>query len=254
MFDRNEEAKHFLSSLFVHSSTVKEISDSSDDDVKEPSPRVVYAMRNGMVAISTVYSFMKKTKPQFECSNLSYGSIIDQQQSYEPLFEMSPQTNLKKTVVSLPGMLGTIIQYMRPEKAKIELNVRFRKLYPNIDPTLKFSQISKLKRLICSVCEQRDLEQSTRALSMVYLEKLVLNRTIRKETRKLIASACLVLACKANEPKGTKFDALVDHISRDFQVTQREIYNIEFFVFQSLLFNLYVSEMEYKEHLQQPEL
>ncbi len=62
---------------------------------------------------------------------------------------------------------------------------------------------------------KQDLELSTAAIAHVYLEKLILDNLARKESRKISAAVCLLLAIKFNEsPRDGRVSAMKEVVER----------------------------------------
>ncbi|KAJ3370766.1 CDK5 and ABL1 enzyme substrate 1 [Allomyces arbusculus] len=171
---------------------------------------------------------------------------------YDPNYLDDPAltTGRHKTVMALPGMLGSILQYTRPEDVKQDLNARFRATHPDVDPSLTLSQIRNLKRRLIKVGQICDLEISSVAKAFVYFEKLVLKRIVQKTNRRLIGAICLLLATKVNEPKGFKFGPLLDTLAKELGVSAKAIREHEFQTFAQLEFNLYLAPAEFIPHFE----
>ncbi|KNE69591.1 hypothetical protein AMAG_14147 [Allomyces macrogynus ATCC 38327] len=171
---------------------------------------------------------------------------------YDPNYLDDPAltTGRHKTVMALPGMLGSILQYTRPEDVKQDLNARFRATHPDVDPSLTLSQIRNLKRRLIKVAQICDLEISSVAKAFVYFEKLVLKRIVQKPNRRLIGAICLLLATKVNEPKGFKFGPLLDTLAKELGVSAKAIREREFQTFAQLEFNLYLPPSEFIPHFE----
>jgi hypothetical protein len=64
-------------------------------------------------------------------------------------------------------------------------------------------------------CMLQDLELSTAAVAHVYLEKLILDNLTRKDSRKISAAVCLLLAIKFNEaPRDTRVSAMKEVVEK----------------------------------------
>ncbi|XP_059396390.1 CDK5 and ABL1 enzyme substrate 2-like [Carassius carassius] len=90
------------------------------------------------------------------------------------------------------------------------MNETFKGKFPHIKLTL--SKIRSLKREICSVGEESSLQPVTIAMAFVYFEKLVLQGRLNKQSRKLVATACLLLAAKiSSNLKKQEVKQLIDN-------------------------------------------
>ncbi|KAI8611431.1 hypothetical protein BC830DRAFT_1068812, partial [Chytriomyces sp. MP71] len=105
---------------------------------------------------------------------------------------------------------------------------------------ITLSQIRNLKSRMVQVGLAQDMELSSVALAFVYMEKLVLKNFVGKLNRRLIASVCLLLAAKVNDPKETKYNDLL----------QVWFYQQEFAVYAALEFNLYIPLWQLVPHLE----
>lgn len=131
--------------------------------------------------------------------------------SYDPYYLDHPdlKSGKNKTVITLPGFLGTIIQPSTASEIKKELNQHFREAHPDL-AGITLSHIRRLKSSLCRVGALYDLEASSVAFAHVYLEKLILKNFVNKGNKKLIASICLLLAVKVNDSKDINYSTLVE--------------------------------------------
>eukprot|EP00669_Euglena_mutabilis_P014355 TRINITY_DN9418_c0_g1_i1.p2 TRINITY_DN9418_c0_g1~~TRINITY_DN9418_c0_g1_i1.p2 ORF type:complete len:164 (+),score=67.52 TRINITY_DN9418_c0_g1_i1:280-771(+) len=85
------------------------------------------------------------------------------------------------------------------------------------------------------------LEVSTVAYAVVYFEKIIMNRRVNKENRKLMAAVCVLLAIKFWEPSitsTTRLLPIVELLESAFGVTRRRLFAMEMTVFAELDFRL----------------
>lgn len=195
------------------------------------------------------------TSTEDETSGTDSGSAASTDSStveYDPYFLDDPElrTGKHKTVIALPGYLGSIGHFIRAEELKRELNDQFRQIHPDIDSSLTLSKIRKLKQALIRVSEQSDLELSTVAKSFVFFEKLVLKDLVNKANRKLVGASCLVLATKANDSKDIDYATLLSSLADHLEVSRADIIAAEFAVFAALEFDLFPPQHEYLPHLE----
>ena len=73
-----------------------------------------------------------------------------------------------------------------------------------------------MRRIAVSECS---LDLLTLSLAYVYFEQLVLKVVVNKSNRKAVAGACLILAAKLNDVKGTSLTYLIE-VRRNSQKSQ----------------------------------
>ncbi|KAI7869350.1 cyclin-like protein [Spinellus fusiger] len=139
---------------------------------------------------------------------------------------------------------------MRPSDMKREANEQFRLAHPDIHAEMTLSKIRTVKSNLLEAARAVDLEISTIAHAYVYFEKLVLKNLVTKKNRKLVGACCLFLAAKANEPKGSWFQALLEAMDDQLDVDSEEVRENEFMVFTDLEFNLFLPRHEYMPHFE----
>ncbi|KAI8907495.1 cyclin-like protein [Powellomyces hirtus] len=192
----------------------------------------------------------------------SFGSLLEpaltlepkslENSLYHPFFLDDPElkTGKHRTVITLPCFVSSIIQYSKPSDIKKELNERFRDTHPTVDPTLTLTQIRRLKDRLLRIGEMQDLELSSVACAYVYFEKLVLKNMVNKESRRLVAAACLLLAAKVNDPKEVDYTKLLEAMEKVLDVSKKEVLANEFLIYTALEFTLYIPLWEVMPHLE----
>ncbi len=70
-----------------------------------------------------------------------------------------------------------------------------------------------------------------------------------KTTRKIIGSACLLLAAKSNDSKDMNIVKLIQIIEKELEIVSRDLYTEEFQVYAALEFQVYLNPKEMMPHL-----
>ncbi|ETV77187.1 hypothetical protein H257_09074 [Aphanomyces astaci] len=179
---------------------------------------------------------------------------------YEPNFLDNPEyrQGRHKDVIrgdrKLGPMVSSILRFVKPNDLKEELNKQFRETHTWLhDTDLSLSKIRNLKQEALLMGQRIHLDISTVALACVYFEKLVLENYVTKPNRKLYMSACLILAVKFNEPRGTDdllivVKKLLAEVDRVHSIPSREVLAVEFKVYTELSFALHVRLADLQPH------
>lgn len=132
---------------------------------------------------------------------------------------------------------------------KKELNEKFKKLHPEVHPSLTLSQIHNLKGNLLHIGLEVGLELSTIARGYVLLEKLILRGLVAKTNRKVIGACCLMLSSKATDLKTVDYLRLMTSISATLSVSRKQVIDLEFSVLAALSFRLQIPDIEFGGHL-----
>lgn len=172
---------------------------------------------------------------------------------YDPdlLEDADLKTGKHKTVLNLGGCVASFIPYVDPKQLKQDLNREFQQRHPEIPQGITHSKIRKIKKKLLDIGREARLELPAIAISYVYLEKLLLQALISKETFELAAAVCLILAAKFNGPyQEEDYILLKETLATGFQFEPKNLSASEFYVFSKLSFSLFVDRQEMVPHWQ----
>ncbi|KCV70989.1 hypothetical protein H696_01935 [Fonticula alba] len=121
--------------------------------------------------------------------------------NYTPLTLDNPQLRRGrfKTVQSLPFMMFSTIPHVKSVDLVNELNEQFRLHNPGLPADVTLDLIRQTKDRMVTVGKEVDMEVLDIACAFVYLEKLILKKRVNKDTIRLVAGVCLLLAAKISD-------------------------------------------------------
>jgi hypothetical protein len=190
--------------------------------------------------------------------SVSYAHLLDlEPPQYDPYFfdDNSIRSRSNMVTYKLEGMVESVIPFIRKKTLKNALNEEFRTRHPWLNKNMTLSKIRKIKQDIFQVGTTADLELSTTACAYVYFERLCLLNEVFKHNRKLMASVCLLLAYKFNEPLNIANPDKVKHgyffsqLHDVLRTKKSDVLKHEFQVYVTLQMDLVVSLSDITRHL-----
>eukprot|EP00730_Choanoeca_flexa_P016124 TRINITY_DN7558_c0_g1_i1.p1 TRINITY_DN7558_c0_g1~~TRINITY_DN7558_c0_g1_i1.p1 ORF type:complete len:431 (+),score=73.77 TRINITY_DN7558_c0_g1_i1:123-1415(+) len=159
-------------------------------------------------------------------------------------------------VIVLPSYRVSLTQHVEPSLLKKELNARFKERYPSIE--LSLSKLRSLKQDMVEIGKICLLNLSTVAMAQLHYDRVVMAELVTKDTRKLLAACCLILAFKfdaSSKPSLTKrhLAQVFKAIEEKWRVDSEDIISTEMDVYAALKFHLHVELNDLSRYLQQLE-
>ncbi|EOD30820.1 hypothetical protein EMIHUDRAFT_365216, partial [Emiliania huxleyi CCMP1516] len=139
-------------------------------------------------------------------------------------------------VLNLPGLVASVLPYVRPRALKAQLNEQWALKHQWVSRGLTLSKIRAAKASLLEWVLEANCEVSTAALAHVYFERLVLRRVVNKANRKLVAAVSLSLAAKWNEPES--LGTLLAAVERHYSIPRATVFRSEFSAYAELAFDL----------------
>jgi len=158
--------------------------------------------------------------------------------AYDPYFLDDPalQSGKERMVMNLPGLVASVLPYVRPRALKAQLNEQWAIKHQWVSRGLTLSKIRAAKASLLEWVLEANCEVSTAALAHVYFERLVLRRVVNKANRKLVAAVSLSLAAKWNEPES--LGTLLAAVERHYSIPRATVFRSEFSAYAELAFDL----------------
>lgn len=177
---------------------------------------------------------------------VSYAHIMDEAEEslpYDPYCLDNPEEkSMHKTDINLPCMIISFLEFKTPESLKRDGNEQFKEKWPEIEITL--SKIRSIKRDLLKVANSVRLPVYVLCFAYVYFETLAFSLYINKANRKIVAGACLMIACKFLHVK----IALLEVLAEVLRVSTEEIISAEFPVLVALKFSLHFPQAVIDPH------
>jgi len=167
---------------------------------------------------------------------------------YDPFFLDDPelQSGKHRRVMNLPGLVESVIPFVKPRDLKMQLNEQFALKHPFLSRGLTLSKIRAVKRELLAFAQETDCDLATVAVAYAYFEKLVLRNVVNKPNRKLMAAVSLMLAAKWNEHN--KMKGLLQQVEKHYGIPRAVLFRSEFSVYVELAFRLQLEPQEVYPH------
>nr|XP_015092576.2 CDK5 and ABL1 enzyme substrate 2-like [Vicugna pacos] len=136
-----------------------------------------------------------------------------------------------------------VIEYVKPSELKKNMNETFQEKFPHIRLTL--SKIRSLKQEVRNLFEECGLEPVMVSMAYMYCEKLVVQGKLNKQTHKLCAGTCMLLAAKISSNLcRNDVKQLISKLEERFQFNRRDLIRFEFTVLVALELALYLPKSQ----------
>uniref|UniRef100_A0A7S3EW08 Cyclin N-terminal domain-containing protein n=1 Tax=Haptolina ericina TaxID=156174 RepID=A0A7S3EW08_9EUKA len=194
-------------------------------------------------------------QPPVKLKGVAYGFVLhgeheelEHEEPYDPYHLDDPelQSGKHRRVMNLPGLVESVIPFVKPHDLKMQLNEQFALKHQWLSQGLTLSKIRAVKRELLAFAQDVDCELSTVAVAYAYFEKLVLRNVVNKPNRKLMAAVSLILAAKWNEHHKTKL--LMQQLERHYGIPRAVLFRSEFSVYVELAFRLQLEPQEVYPH------
>ena len=160
----------------------------------------------------------------------------------------------KRKAINLNEYPGRMIAGPR----KDQLNEEFRRNNPQLDQKLTLSKLVNLREdLIVKVWKECGFDPVTLAIGLTYFDRLLNMNLVNKQSRKLYAAVCTLLAFKFIEENHIEETAsnkqlLMNHLylmDKHDLLTAKMIHEVEFSVYSYLNFSMHIELKEIEDNL-----
>ncbi|XP_076822831.1 CDK5 and ABL1 enzyme substrate 2-like isoform X3 [Clavelina lepadiformis] len=151
----------------------------------------------------------------------------------------SPQWTCGKhrRVLRFNSYIVSIVDYTKPSELKRDLNLKFKKCYPQVCLTL--SKLRSLEKQMMRSVKAFGLQPAVLTYAKYYFERLVFSCAINKANRHHLAAVCLLLSAKVHGDLKTEVvPELISILEHYFKANCSAFLPYEFAAFAALKFSL----------------